>query len=91
MPEELKSIRLNKAAKELNVGVATLVEFLTKKGHDIDSNPNTRLTPEQYSLVAKAFKSEREVKENADKLEISASGAEAIEAGMAKNETESEW
>ena len=90
MPEELKSIRLNKAAKELNVGVATLVEFLTKKGHDIDSNPNTRLTPEQYSLVAKAFKSEREVKENADKLEISASGAEAIEAGMAKNETESE-
>ena len=28
MPEEPKNIRLNKAAKELNVGIPTLVEYL---------------------------------------------------------------
>lgn len=90
MPEEIKNIRLNKAAKELNVGVATLVDFLNKKGHEVDSNPNTRLTSEQYALVAKAFKSEREVKENADKLEISASGADVVEASSPSNESDTE-
>ena len=79
MPEEIKNIRLNKAARELNVGVQTLVEFLAKKGHTVEANPNTRLTPEQYGIIAEHFKGEREVKINADKLEISTNNAETIE------------
>ena len=47
MAEETKSVRLNKAAKEFNVGIANLVDFLEKKGHKVDLNPNTRLTAEQ--------------------------------------------
>ena len=37
MSEEVKNIRLNKVAKELNVGVTRLVEFLAKKGIHIES------------------------------------------------------
>ena len=70
MAEETKSVRLNKAAKEFNVGIANLVDFLAKKGHNVDLNPNTRLSPEQYELLSKAFQSEREVKEQADKIEL---------------------
>ena len=70
MAEETKSVRLNKAAKEFNVGIANLVDFLEKKGHKVDLNPNTRLTAEQYDLLSKAFQSEREVKEQADKIEL---------------------
>ena len=71
MSEEVKKIRLNKVAKELNVSVNRLVEFLAKKGHHAESNPNTKISPEEYELLAKAFKSEREVRENAEKIEIS--------------------
>ena len=70
MAEEIKTIRLNKAAKEFNVGIQNLVDFLAKKGHQVDLNPNTRISPEQYELLAAEFQSEREVKENADKIEI---------------------
>ena len=55
MAEEHKGIRLKKAATELNVGISTLVEFLAKKGHVVETNPNTRLTADQYELVAAAF------------------------------------
>ena len=67
MSEEPKNIRLNKAAKEFNVGIPNLVEYLAKKGHQVDANPNARITPEQYALLATAFQSERVVKENADR------------------------
>ena len=37
MAEEHKGIRLKKAATELNVGISTLVEFLAKKGHVVET------------------------------------------------------
>ncbi|MBQ0016693.1 MAG: translation initiation factor IF-2 [Bacteroidales bacterium] len=64
-------MRLNKAAKEFNVGLSTLTDFLAKKGHQVDPNPNTRLTPEQYVLLEEEYQSERVVKERADKIAIS--------------------
>ena len=83
MAEENKGIRLKKAATELNVGVSTLVEFLAKKGHQVESNPNTRLTAEQYDIVATAFQAERAVKEQADKIEITPSGNNVVVEGAA--------
>ncbi len=81
MSEETKNIRLNKAAKELNVGIPSLVEYLAKKGHQVDPNPNARITMEQYALLTTAFQAERVVKENADRIEITAaSSSVSIEA-----------
>ena len=89
MAEESKGIRLRKAASELNVGISTLVEFLAKKGHQVEMNPNTRLSAEQYDLVAAAFQSEREVKEQADKIEIMSNvNNVVIEAEENKEENE---
>ncbi len=68
MSEEVKNIRLSKAAREFNVGTSTIVEFLAKKGQNIDPSPNTKLTPEQYALVVKEYQGEKEVKKNADQL-----------------------
>lgn len=89
MMEEKKNIRLKKAATEFNVGLNTVVEFLSKKGHNIELNPNTRITPEQYQLLAAAFQGERNVKENADKIEISTSNNVTIEAPSVGAENES--
>ena len=86
MSEEPKNIRLNKAAKELNVGIPTLVEYLAKKGHKVEANPNARLTPEQYALLENAFQAEREVKENANRIEINTGNSVTIEATNASQE-----
>ena len=41
------TIRLNKVTRDLNVGIATVVEFLQKKGHTVEANPNTKISEEQ--------------------------------------------
>ncbi len=69
MSEDLKNnIRLSKAAKEFNISPAMIVEFLGKKGHKVDSSPNTKLTGEMYALLVKEYQGEKEVKKNADQL-----------------------
>ncbi|MBP1630585.1 MAG: infB [Bacteroidetes bacterium] len=82
MSEENKTIRLNKVAKEFNVGISTLVEFLAKKGKKVDNNPNTKIDGELYNLLASAFQSERKVKEDASKLTLvtAKSNSSSVEA-----------
>ncbi|MBP6977710.1 MAG: translation initiation factor IF-2 [Bacteroidales bacterium] len=68
MEETSKAIRLVKAAKEFNIGISTIVEFLKKKGHHLEESPNAKLTSEMYALLMNEFQSEKVVKEEADKI-----------------------
>lgn len=70
MSEGAITIRLSKAATEFNVGVSTIVEFLHKKGHKIDSNPNTKLTQEMYNLLVKEYQPDKATKESSKKIEL---------------------
>lgn len=63
-----KPIRLSKAASELNVGLPTLIEFLSSKGISIDSNPNSKLDPEHYSLLRAEFAADQNLKEQAKSI-----------------------
>lgn len=65
MTNDKKPIRLSKAAREFNVSIGTIVDYLTKKGHEISSNPNTKLSPEMYELLLKEYSREKTVKEEA--------------------------
>jgi len=67
---EGKSINLLKAAKELNIGIATAVEFLSKKGYDIESKPNTKLNGEMYNVLLKEYQGDKIVKEEANQIVI---------------------
>jgi len=58
-----KPIRLGKAASELNVGLPTLVEFLSSKGITIDSNPNTKLDPDHFQILCTEFAADQSLKE----------------------------
>lgn len=49
------SIKLFSLAKELNIGVNTLVSFLNDKGKEVDNNPNTRITEDEFNLVLRDF------------------------------------
>lgn len=57
--------RLSKVAKELNVSVSTLVEFLGTQGFKTESNPNAKITDAQYALVRKEYEGEKKVKDDA--------------------------
>ncbi len=62
-------IRLNKVARDLNVGIQTLIDFLQKNGYDDETfTPNTQITDDQYALLQKEFNADKSVKEGADKM-----------------------
>ena len=86
----MASFRLNKLAKDFNVGIQTLAEYLAKKGHQVDASPNTKISEEQYELLATAFQSERKVKEEADKIELMTSGSNQVVELESKKEPEPE-
>ena len=59
------AVRLNKALKELNVGINTVAEFLQKKGLALqDATPNAKITDEQYAMLQKEFGEDK--KQNAE-------------------------
>ena len=62
-------IRLNKVARDLNVGIQTLIDFLQKNGYANESfSPNTQIDEKQLSLLQKEFNGDKSVKEGADKM-----------------------
>ena len=86
----MASFRLTKVAKDLNVGIQTLVDYLAKKGHQVEMNPNTKISEEQYELLATAFQGERKVKEEADKIELMTSNGNRVVELETKKEPEPE-
>ena len=64
------AVRLNKVAREFNVGLSTIVEFLHAKGIQISSDPNAKLSDEDYALVAKEFSSDSEVKKASSMVDL---------------------
>lgn len=65
---ETKGIRLNKAAKEFNVGISTIIDFLSSKGVKIENNPNAKLDENAYAILSKEYASDKAVKEKAEKI-----------------------
>ena len=56
------AVRLNKALKELNVGINTVAEFLQKKGMALeDASPNAKITDEQYGMLRDAFGKDKDM------------------------------
>lgn len=65
-----KSLRLSKLAREFNVGISTIVEFLHKKGHKITSDPNSKVDAELYNLLAKEYGAEVNLKMESQKVSL---------------------
>ena len=88
------AIKLIKACKELNIGMATLTAWCEKNGHSIESDPNVRIDDDLYLLLAKEFnkdmatklEADRQAAERAEREEAEKAAAEA--AKRAKEEAE---
>ena len=64
------SIRLNKAIRELNIGLQTAVEFLEKRQElgEVKGDPNFKLSDDQFKALEKEFKTDQAVKNDAAKI-----------------------
>jgi len=89
---DTKLTRLSKIAREFNVGISSIVEFLQKKGVKIDSDPNTKIAPEHYNLLQEEFSSDLTIKKESEKVNLRhlREKQQTISIGDAVRETESD-
>ena len=62
--------RLSKVARDFNVGISTIVEFLHKKGFDIDTNPNNKISDDQFLLLEKEYKGDVSLKKESELINL---------------------
>jgi translation initiation factor IF-2 len=67
MSEE-KSLRLIKVAKEFNVGLQHVVEYLESKGMKIDSSPNAKISMEVYTILQEKYQPDKMAKLDAQEV-----------------------
>ena len=70
--------RLSKVARELNVGISTIVEFLGSLGKEVSSNPNTKIGEDLYMILLEEYQKEKFEKEKADNVVIDQSERKVI-------------
>ena len=70
--------RLSKVAREFNLGLNTVVEFLSSKGFTIDTNPNSKITPQMHKLLVEEFQLEKSLKERSEKVVVGKDKKETI-------------
>ncbi len=90
MTEGTKTKRLSKVAREFNIGLTTIVDFLNKKGISVDNNPNAKISPEAYELLFQEFQSEKTLKEATKKAGLSILKRETITAEKEKEKVKKE-
>jgi len=84
MAESTKPVRLSKVAREFNLGMTTVVDFLASKGIEVEANPNTKLDPETYALVKSNFQGDKETKQKAQRSATGIQERESITLASAR-------
>ncbi|HYH55313.1 MAG TPA: translation initiation factor IF-2, partial [Anseongella sp.] len=70
MSEDKKTYQLLKVAKELNVSITTIADFLDDKGHPVEARPNTKIGEDLYHLLLKEYQTDKIYKEEATQIHI---------------------
>jgi translation initiation factor IF-2 len=62
--------KISKVAKDLNVALPTVIEFLRKNDVDIDENPNpnTRIEDDAVQLLVNAFQTDKDLKDKSEQF-----------------------
>lgn len=68
MSEGSKTLRLSKVAKEFNLSLGKIVEFLASKGHPVENNPNAKIGDDEHLLLLKEFSGDKTAREEADNI-----------------------
>ena len=85
-----KPKRLSKVTREFNLGLSTVVDFLTDKGFEVESNTNAKISPEMYESLLGAFQKDKTVKEKSSKIEVKRAKKETVSIEPASEDSEKE-
>ncbi len=66
----MAEIRLNKIIRTYNIGLQSLVDFLTSKGIEVEANPNAKISDEHLPAIEKQFGKDLEMKQASEKVDI---------------------
>ena len=84
-------MRLSKVAKELNVGIANVIDHLASKGIKVDGRPNTKITPESYKILKQEFSADVEQHKRSEEIaQARREEKEAIKIAAVKNSADKE-
>jgi translation initiation factor IF-2 len=64
----MANYKISKVAKDLNIALPTVIEFLQSKGISIDLNPNARIDDGAYGLLMAEYSSDKAEKSKSEKL-----------------------
>ncbi len=67
---EDRTIKIIKAAKELNIGISTIADFLNGKGFKIEARPTTKLSDDMYDALLKEYQGDKNLREEAKNIMI---------------------
>ena len=70
--------RLSKVAREFNLGISTIVEFLSSKGIEIEAKPNTKISEEHYNVLSAEFQDDKSVKEESQNVSMPSIERESV-------------
>ncbi len=88
MEDSNRITRLSKAAREFNIGITTIVEFLSTKGYKIEGKPNTKLSAEMYDILVQEFQSDKKAKEVSQKIGLDYSHHKSVSIEDAQDPVE---
>ena len=68
---EVNTPRVMAAAKEFNIGTATLTDFLVSKGFEtVDLKPTSKITEEMYRVLQVEFQTDKVAKQKAEQIDL---------------------
>ena len=65
---EVKTIRINKVLRELNISLDRAVEQLAAHGFEIDARPTSKISEQEYQLLLDAFQTDRTKREASEEV-----------------------
>ena len=84
----MAEIRLSKLTRQFNIGLSTLVDFLTGKGVTVNMDPNAKISDEYLPMIETKFGEEQKLKQDSEKVAIKLK--EIIERGSKKKSVDTE-
>ncbi len=78
--------KISKVAKDLNVALPTVIEFLRKKNITIDESPNTRVEDDIVDMLMAAFKGDKDLKNKSTQISTERKENRAARSAAAKSE-----
>ena len=64
----MANIKISKVARDLNIGLPTVIEFLQSKGISVKMNPNSQIDEAAHKMLLQAYGADKDVKKESEKL-----------------------